>query len=171
MSEQMNQWDQLGDYALSSVNEAKAAANSFEDDVADGTYQFAIVDISPPLTNNYNKKDGSPGNPRRGLTMRVVNSDDPEDIGLQTVQYYTESMHPKSGMYPLIRAAGYGGNIPPDERPMLVSLRDAQFKGSLVTGPSENDPSKMVQRLQGLLPAKKTFPVVGRKNGLGPPTF
>lgn len=156
-------WDQLGDYSLPSVNEAKAAGNSFSDELEDGTYQFAIVDISPQLANNFNKKDGSPGNPRRGLTLRVVQSDEPADVGLQTVQYYTESMHPKSSMYDIMRVAAFGGKVPADVRPRLVDLRDKQFKGSLITKPSEHDPSKMVQKLEGLMPARKNLPVPDRQ--------
>jgi hypothetical protein len=158
------QWDQVGDYELPSVNESKAAsASAFEDEIEDGTYQFAIVDMSPPLANNFLKKDGTPGNPRRGLTLRVVQSDEPSDIGLQTIQYMTESTHPKSAMYQLIRVAAFGGNIPADKRPKLIDLRDKQFKASLVTGPSEKDPTKMIQRLQGLLPAKKNLPITERQ--------
>jgi hypothetical protein len=164
MSEQTNQWEQVQDYFLPSVNEAKAAGSSFEDEVPDGSYTFAIVDISPPLANTFKKKDGSDGNPRRGLTMRIVNSDDPNDIGLQTIKYFTESMHPKSSMYAIMRAAAFGGNIPPDVRPRLADLQNKQFRGSLVTGPSDNDPSKEVQRLTGLLPAKKTFDIPERRS-------
>jgi hypothetical protein len=156
-------WDQLGDYSLPSVNEAKAAGNTFSDDLEDGTYTFAIVDISPQLANNFNKKDGSPGNPRRGLTLRVVQSDVDEDVGLQTVQYYTESMHPKSSMYDLMRVAAFGGKVPADVRPRLADLNDKQFKGSLITKPSENDPSKLVQKLEGLLPSRKTYPIPERQ--------
>jgi hypothetical protein len=158
------QWDQIGDYELPSVNEAKAAAASqFEDELEDGNYQFAIVDMSPALANNFKKKDGSPGNPRRGLTLRVVQSDEPSDVGLQTIQYLTESMHPKSAMYQLIRVAAFGGNVPADKRPKLIDLRDKQFKGSLITKPSENDPTKMVQKLEALMVARKTLPVPERQ--------
>jgi hypothetical protein len=162
MSEQ-SVWDELAEYTLPSVNEAKQAGNSFSDELDDGTYQFAIVEISKQLANNFKKKDGSDGNPRRGITLRVVNSDVDDDIGLQTVQYFTESMHPKSSMYQLVRTAAFGGNIPPDVRPSLGDLRDKQFKATLVTGPTENDPSKEVQRLTGYLPAKKQFPVTERR--------
>lgn len=156
-------WDEISQYTLPSVNEAKAAGNSFSDELDDGTYQFAIVEISKQLANNFPKKDGTPGNPRRGITLRVVNSDVEEDIGLQTVQYFTESMHPKSAMYQLVRTAAFGGNIPPDVRPSLGDLRDKQFKGTLVTGPTENDPNKEVQRLTGYLPAKKQMNVPERR--------
>jgi hypothetical protein len=121
------------------------------------------VDISPALANTFKKKDGSDGNPRRGLTLRIVNSDDPNDIGLQTIKYFTESMHPKSAMYQLMRAAAFGGDIPPDVRPRLADLQNKQFRGTLTTGPSDNDPSKDVQRLVGYLPAKKTYPLVERR--------
>jgi hypothetical protein len=156
-------WDDLGDYSLPSANEAKAAGNSFSDDLEDGTYQFAIVDISPALANNFPKKDGSAGNPRRGLTLRVVQSDEPTDVGLQTVQYFTESMHPKSAMYQVIRVAAFGGNIPADVRPRLADLRDAQFKASLITKPGEKDPSVMVQKLEGLMPARKKLAIPERR--------
>lgn len=156
-------WAELGDYTLPSVNEAKAAGASFSDLLLDGTYQFAIVDISPPLANNFPKKDGSPGNPRRGLTLRVVQSDDDDDVGLQTVQYFTESMHPKSAMYQIIRVASFGGNIPADVRPKLADLRDRQFKGSLITKESENSPGQMVQKLEGLMPAKKILKIPARR--------
>jgi hypothetical protein len=156
-------WEKLADYFLPSVNEAKAAGNTFSDDLEDGTYQFAIVDISPALANNFPKKDGSPGSPRRGLTLRVVQSDEPSDIGLQTVQYFTESMHPKSAMYDVIRVAAFGGKVPADVRPRLADLRDKQFKGSLITKPTENDPSVMKQKLEGLMAARKNLPVPERQ--------
>ena len=153
------------DYVLPSVNQAKAAGNSFTDDVPDGSYQFAIVGMSPQLANNFKNKDGKPGKPRRAITFRVLrdrDAEDPDVVGLDTQQFYTESMHPKSALYPLVRAA-LGGSIDPDYEPTLRDLKDAQIMGSLITGPSETDPDKMVQRLQAILPAKKKLPVPDRR--------
>lgn len=168
-TEQRNIWEELGDYALPSVNEAKAAGASFSDFLLDGTYQFAIVDISPALANSFPKKDGSPGNPRRGLTLRVVSSDDESDVGLQTVQYFTESMHPKSAMYQIVRVASYGGNIPADVRPKLADLRDKQFKASLITKESENSAGTFVQKLEGLMPARKNLKIPERAKQVAVP--
>lgn len=155
--------DDPWDFLLPSVNQEKEASkNAFVDNVDDGSYTLAIVGMSPQLGNRFKKKDGSPGKPRRAITFRIVKSDEPEDVGLDFQQFYTESMHPKSALYPLVRAA-MGGSLDPNYTPTLRDLKDAQVRGTLTTGPSENDPSQEVQRLVGLLPVKTKLPVPERR--------
>lgn len=143
--------DDLDDYELPSVNEAKKS--SFElPEVEDGSYQVEIVEISPQLDNKYAK----PGavNDRRAITFEIVNSEDPEDIGQKFKMYYNVSSHPKSALYPLLRAAA-GGDLDPAIRPKLSSLKNAQVKGNLVHETGDDGVERQV--FTGLMAAKKRF--------------
>lgn len=143
--------DDIDEYELPSVNEAKKSAFDLPE-VADGSYQVEIVEISPHLDNKYAK----PGqiNDRRAITFEIVNSDDPEDIGKKFKMYYNVSSHPKSTLYPLLKAAA-GGDLDPAIRPKLASLRNAQVRGNLSHKTGDDGEERQV--FEGLLPARKRF--------------
>lgn len=143
--------DDLDDYELPSVNEAKSAAFDLPE-VEDGNYQVEIIEISPKLENKYAK----PGqvSDRRAITFEIVNAEDPEVLGMKFKQYYNVSSHPKSALYPLLKAAA-GGDLDPAIRPKLSSLKNAQVKGSLVHVTGDDGVER--QLFQALMPAKKRF--------------
>jgi hypothetical protein len=144
------------DFELPSVNESKGA-DFEEDELEDGGYQFVITEISQRLPNNYPKQDGSPGNPRRAFWLQVVNGESAEDVGKRVKVFFTESNHPKSYMYPFLKAA-MGGDLDPNERPKLYGLVGKQLRGTVVHKPG--DDGQVRQRVESWIPAKKYFDVV-----------
>ncbi len=108
--------------------------------VEDGMYQLEVVMMTPPMENKFPNPRYPQKNPKpiRFIFFRVVDSDDPEDVGKVIRKKVTYSGHPKSSAYPFLTAA-YGGPIPPEMNPTFAWIQPGlQMSAFLVTKPGES---------------------------------
>lgn len=130
-----------------------------DDDLEYGTYQFAIIDRSPILDDQF-----TPGKKKVKLSFVVVNSDDPLDVGKKISQWLTVSSHPMGNLYPFFKAAA-GGHLDPTYRPKLSDLMQKQVKATWAPK-TYNIPGKGLFEkdvLQTVMPARQEFTIPEHK--------
>ncbi len=147
--------------SLSEYDQSSGAAEIQTDTVEDGEYTLALVHMSQPIENKYPDPRQKNPKPVVFLYFRVLEADDPGDVGKVLRKKVTYSGHPKASSYPFLQAS-YGGRIPPDVSPTFGNMRDMQIKAFLQTKNDVGNDGRpfSYQDWQAIRPVKDKLPVV-----------